>query len=111
MDFGKLIEQAGRIIWRHKFLLALGFVLAMINESSSSFFEGLLNQQLARRFPELSVGVSPSDGELATRILRQILLFAGGNGTAGWIITGAVALILLVVIGLILVLAHAAIIA
>jgi hypothetical protein len=113
MDFGKLIEQAGRIIWRHKFLLALGFVLAMINESTNGFVEDLANHQLRRRFPEFSTGfgAAPTDGEFAARMLRQILLFAGGNGTVGWIITGTLSFTLLIVVGLILVLANAALIA
>jgi hypothetical protein len=113
MDYGKLLEQAGRLVWKHKFLIALGSVLAMIDQSSSGFINGLLNRQLVRRFPDLSAsaGLSPTEGELSARILREILLYAGSNGTVGWIITGVAAFTLLIVIGLIVVLAHAAIIA
>src|SRR5688572_21319285 len=108
MDFGKLIGQAARSIWRYKFLLALGFVVAMINESSSSFVESLISQQMQRRFPQYSSGFgSVSTGDaFAPRILRQILLFAGSNGTAGWIITGIAIFALLIVLGLTLVVAN-----
>jgi hypothetical protein len=109
MDYSDLFERAWRIVWRNKFMLVLGVLIAVLSGEGDS---GLLRNVLARfrnipQMPKVPEIVSlPTPLEL-TQILFERAIPYGIAGIAAVIL---LILLVLIVIGVIAIVARGAII-